>query len=409
MDRSGPATEAAAARCSCTLTGPCTMGCGDACPYVPTTVENWDIPDPAGSPAGRRRAIRDGIEPRSATSSSTALDAIYADRDRAPAAPPQTAPRRWPRSSRAVAPTRTSGPAPTPSSALRRRARPLLHHDLDHSPARECLAPTCGAPWRHLTDHVLDTCSRSCCRCPRRCDASRSSPTSTPTCRRCRRRWRASTSWASTRVYCGGDLVGYGPHPNEVCALIAERDIPTIYGNYDYAIARDLDDCGCAYITPHDRELGQLSVEWTLVHTDQTSKDFMRELPFDLRFDVGDDAGAPRARLAAQGQRVPLRGQAGRSLYERLAAGRGRRRARVRPHPQALGRTSTVACCSSTAARSASPRTATPAAPSPSCGQAGAAVDVTIERVAYDAAAVAREVAAAGLPGEFADKLLLAA
>ena len=29
-------------------------------------------------------------------------------------------------------------------------------------------------------------------------------------------------------IYCGGDLVGYGPHPNEVCALIAERGIPTI-------------------------------------------------------------------------------------------------------------------------------------------------------------------------------------
>ena len=37
------------------------------------------------------------------------------------------------------------------------------------------------------------------------------------------------------RVYCGGDLVGYGPHPNEVCALVRERAIPTIYGNYDYA------------------------------------------------------------------------------------------------------------------------------------------------------------------------------
>jgi Icc-related predicted phosphoesterase len=24
-------------------------------------------------------------------------------------------------------------------------------------------------------------------------------------------------------VYCGGDLVGYGPHPNEVCALIVDR------------------------------------------------------------------------------------------------------------------------------------------------------------------------------------------
>jgi hypothetical protein len=25
---------------------------------------------------------------------------------------------------------------------------------------------------------------------------------------------------------CGGDLVGYGPHPNEVCALIEQREIP---------------------------------------------------------------------------------------------------------------------------------------------------------------------------------------
>lgn len=38
-----------------------TMGCGDACPYVPTTVEDWDIPDPAGRPVGEVRAIRDGI------------------------------------------------------------------------------------------------------------------------------------------------------------------------------------------------------------------------------------------------------------------------------------------------------------------------------------------------------------
>src|SRR5918998_6623132 len=69
-------------------------------------------------------------------------------------------------------------------------------------------------------------------------------------------------------VYCGGDLVGYGPHPNEVCALIEERRIPTIYGNYDWAIARDEEDCGCAYVTQADRELGQRSVEWTLARTD---------------------------------------------------------------------------------------------------------------------------------------------
>src|SRR5690606_32475158 len=39
-------------------------------------------------------------------------------------------------------------------------------------------------------------------------------------------------------TYCGGDLVGYGPWPNEVCRLIEERRIPTIHGNYDYAIGR---------------------------------------------------------------------------------------------------------------------------------------------------------------------------
>jgi hypothetical protein len=40
---------------------------------------------------------------------------------------------------------------------------------------------------------------------------------------------------------------------------------------------------------------------------------------------------------------------------------------------------------------------------------AASQVDVTIERVAYDAVAVAREVVAAGLPEEFADKLVAAA
>ena len=39
-----------------------TMGCGDACPYVPTIVEGWDIPDPAGKPLEEVRVIRDQIQ-----------------------------------------------------------------------------------------------------------------------------------------------------------------------------------------------------------------------------------------------------------------------------------------------------------------------------------------------------------
>jgi arsenate reductase len=41
-----------------------TMGCGDACPYVPTTVVDWDLPDPADRPLDEVRAIRDKIERR---------------------------------------------------------------------------------------------------------------------------------------------------------------------------------------------------------------------------------------------------------------------------------------------------------------------------------------------------------
>lgn len=209
------------------------------------------------------------------------------------------------------------------------------------------------------------------------------------------------------RVYCGGDLVGYGPHPNEVCALVRERAIPTIYGNYDYAIARDLEDCGCAYITPHDRELGQQSVEWTLEHTDSAAKDFMRELPFDLHFSVGDTPvhlvhGSPRKVNEYLFEDKPAR------LYERLAAAETDRVLVFghthKPWVREYGGVLFVNCGSVGKPKDGDPRGAF-AILRPS----GAGVEVAIERVPYDAVAVAAEVRAAGLPAEFADKLVAAA
>lgn len=42
-----------------------TMGCGDACPYIPgKRYENWELPDPAGLPVDGVRPIRDAIEER---------------------------------------------------------------------------------------------------------------------------------------------------------------------------------------------------------------------------------------------------------------------------------------------------------------------------------------------------------
>lgn len=57
-----------------------TMGCGDACPYVATRVDGWDLPDPAGRPLDEVRAIRDGIEERVQTMVDD-LDAIRTDRN----------------------------------------------------------------------------------------------------------------------------------------------------------------------------------------------------------------------------------------------------------------------------------------------------------------------------------------
>lgn len=56
-----------------------TMGCGDACPYVPTTVEDWDIPDPAGLPVEEVRPIRDLIEQRVRDLVEVRLEAIRGD------------------------------------------------------------------------------------------------------------------------------------------------------------------------------------------------------------------------------------------------------------------------------------------------------------------------------------------
>ena len=42
-----------------------TMGCGDACPYIPgRRYIDWDLPDPAGQPLDAVRVVRDDIAAR---------------------------------------------------------------------------------------------------------------------------------------------------------------------------------------------------------------------------------------------------------------------------------------------------------------------------------------------------------
>jgi putative phosphoesterase len=208
------------------------------------------------------------------------------------------------------------------------------------------------------------------------------------------------------RVYCGGDLVGYGPWPNEVCRLIEERRIPTIYGNYDYAIGRDEEDCMCAYPNKHDRELGQRSVNWTLEHTDQRSKDFMRKLRFDLRFDLG----ATRVRLVHGSPRKVneyLFEDKPAKTFERIAANAdcdvlvfGHTHM---PWIHEYGGVLFVNCGSIGKPKDGDPRGGF-AVLDLDAGK----VEARIERFSYDAEFAAGKVSKAGLPGEYAEKLLLA-
>src|ERR1700752_1912476 len=46
---------------------------------------------------------------------------------------------------------------------------------------------------------------------------------------------------APDELWCLGDLVGYGPRPNECCAMIAERADVCLAGNHDLAVRGTID------------------------------------------------------------------------------------------------------------------------------------------------------------------------
>ncbi|GAB4545445.1 MAG: metallophosphoesterase family protein [Anaerolineae bacterium] len=89
-------------------------------------------------------------------------------------------------------------------------------------------------------------------------------------------------------LYCLGDLVGYGTSPDQVVALIRERGIPTVQGNYDQGVGNSSDDCGCAYKTPQAKALGNRSIAWTNQHTSAENKAYLRGLPAQIPLQLGD-------------------------------------------------------------------------------------------------------------------------
>jgi diadenosine tetraphosphatase ApaH/serine/threonine PP2A family protein phosphatase len=55
-------------------------------------------------------------------------------------------------------------------------------------------------------------------------------------------------------------------------------------GNYDEGVGYERDDCGCAYRDETQRLLGHRSLEWTKAKVTRENREFLRNLPREIRF-----------------------------------------------------------------------------------------------------------------------------
>ncbi len=87
-------------------------------------------------------------------------------------------------------------------------------------------------------------------------------------------------------VWCVGDLVGRGPHPNEVVDLVRRLELPTVQGNWDEAIGMGREHAGSIWATPDAEAAGRASLEWSVAAMHEEHRAWLRQLPVTLRLDV---------------------------------------------------------------------------------------------------------------------------
>ena len=89
------------------------------------------------------------------------------------------------------------------------------------------------------------------------------------------------------RIFCLGDLGGFGADCDGIWPLLLEHGVECIAGNYDVAIAGGDPDCGCGYSDPRDNRLAQLIYDHTLASTSRDFAAWMGDLPLELRETIG--------------------------------------------------------------------------------------------------------------------------
>ena len=213
-------------------------------------------------------------------------------------------------------------------------------------------------------------------------------------------------------VFHLGDLVGYGPWPNEVVERIRAEGIPGVAGNYDSTVATAYAHCGCKYEDARQEELSHLSYAWTLEHTSAETKRFLGGLPF--RIDVrplGGHTSGPTLTLLHGNQvlnTVYVYAERSDDFLAKMASAVGAKPGDVicfghthKPWHREIGGVHFVNTGSVGRPKDGDPR----------AGYVvlelvdGAAAHVDVHRVGYDVETAAQAIIASGLPSDFADFL----
>ncbi len=82
---------------------------------------------------------------------------------------------------------------------------------------------------------------------------------------------------------CAGDLVVYGPFPNECVNLVRTRKITTVAGNRDWAVGRRQSAEAYAVPAGRDRDAETAVYEWTTRVVTEPNRLFLSALPRRLR------------------------------------------------------------------------------------------------------------------------------
>lgn len=88
-------------------------------------------------------------------------------------------------------------------------------------------------------------------------------------------------------VFCLGDLGGFGPHPDRVYPLLRQAGVHVVQGNYDESLASGRADCGCGYTDPRDNHFARISYAYTLARTSPANRAWLGTLPRQRRVALG--------------------------------------------------------------------------------------------------------------------------